>query len=363
MTILRLAAGIALIAGWMVFAVSPKTPASTGPRDIDHSELHPKELSGTALSMSEAFAKPTRLLRLGGRLIVIDRYADQPIHILNAASGTREQGIGRRGEGPGEFKGARSVLPDPLDPRAFWVFDSRLARLTRVDPDRSDMRPSSAVKTVPVLMESTATDVAWLPTGSLIATGFFAEGRLAILDGHGRTMGRIGLLPSGGQDAPTPVLQHAYTGRIAVHPHGSLVALACRHASRLEIHATDGSMFLLVETPFKFDPVFRVRASGHGPVMATGQDLRFGYLDVATTESRIYALFSGRTRGGFPGRANYGEYVHVFDWAGNFLHAFRLDNDVIAIAVNEDSSVLDAVRHLPVPSVIRYRLEGEMAVH
>ncbi|NIU77657.1 MAG: hypothetical protein GWN71_30125, partial [Gammaproteobacteria bacterium] len=89
--------------------------------------------------------------------------------------------------------------------------------------------------------------------------------------------------------------------------------------------------------PFDFEPVFEVGRKNGQPSLATGADLRFGYVDVATTEDRIYALFSGQTRGGAPpGRAVFGLYVHVYDWTGQLREVLELDRPAISVAVTED---------------------------
>ena len=58
------------------------------------------------------------------------------------------------------------------------------------------------------------------------------------------------------------------------------------------------------------------------------------------------------------GRHYMGRFVHVFDWAGNFVKAIELDADVVTIAVDENSNVLYAVRHDPYPAILRYPLTG-----
>jgi hypothetical protein len=94
--------------------------------------------------------------------------------------------------------------------------------------------------------------------------------------------------------------------------------------------------------------------------MASGDDLRFGYVDVATTGSRIYGLFSGRRRGDFPrGQAVYARQIHVFDWAGELEAVLDLDSDVIAIAADERDRVLYAIRHDPLPAIVKYELPFE----
>ncbi len=90
--------------------------------------------------------------------------------------------------------------------------------------------------------------------------------------------------------------------------------------------------------------------------MGSGDDLRFGYVDVATTESRVYGLFSGRLRGEYPKAATYAREVHVFDWTGRLETVIHLDSDAIAIAVDERDDTLYTIRHDPLPAIMKYGL-------
>lgn len=90
--------------------------------------------------------------------------------------------------------------------------------------------------------------------------------------------------------------------------------------------------------------------------MASGQDLRFGYIDIAVTDERIIALFSGRSRAERPGRANVGNILYIYDWKARLHDVYKLDSDVIAIAVRD--SILYALRHDPRPAVLRYVLKN-----
>ncbi len=150
------------------------------------------------------------------------------------------------------------------------------------------------------------------------------------------------------------MVQHVFQATLAIHPNRELIVAATRHASNIEIYRTDGTVVGVFEGPLPVEPRYEIQNSAGRPTMATGSDLRFGYLDVTASAKHIYALFSGRTRAGFPGAANFGRFVHVFDWTGNFELAFELDAAVLTIAVDEDGHSLYATRHEPEPAVLRY---------
>lgn len=359
MAVIKLIIGITAITAWMVFALSPGGPTADGPASLDHAGLPTQELAGETLAEAETFALPTKVSVVAERLVVVDRYAEQPITWLDRTTGSVIGYFGLRGEGPGEFAAATSIVKDPADSSTLWVYDFGLARLTPIDPNGSDLLGRPEFPTLTLRTPAPTLDVAWLPDGSLIATGFFSEGRLARFDRQGDLIGMVGSIPPTSVSAPPAVRQHAFHSVMALSPDYKRVVLASRYAGLVEIYETHSWSQLSADSPFPFDPRFEVAESSHGPVMAGSPHTRLGYVDVAVTAERIYALFSGRTPAGYQNRASFGEYVHVFDWSGKFLNALKLDAEVIAIALDETASTLYAVRHLPVPAVLRYELAND----
>ncbi|MFQ5890611.1 MAG: BF3164 family lipoprotein [Gemmatimonadota bacterium] len=357
MRIIKLSTVLLVTTAWMVFAVSPKTKRSGGPLSLDHSSLHVTELQGTVLSESDLFALPTAIAVVEDHLVLVDRFGEHVVHVLSRATGEIMDSFGRHGEGPGEFKVAYSIDPVPGEEPVFWIFDAGLQRLTCVrlhDADRRERPWESPI--LELHARGTVTNPVWVSDDALISLGFFLEGRLAKLDAAGNVTAMLGSLPEADREVPPNVLLHAYQGTMKPSPDRSRLAVVTRHAGFVEIYGAGGELVNRTGGPFPFEPRFEVKPGPEGPVMGSGRDLRFGYLDVATTGDRIYALFSGRTREGFPGRANYGEYVHLFNWSGEFEGALRLDAEAIAIAVDAEKRRLYAVRHLPQPGVLAYRL-------
>ena len=148
----------------------------------------------------------------------------------------------------------------------------------------------------------------------------------------------------------------AYRGTLKADPLRERLVLANRHAAYIEVFGSDGRTRHRIVGPTPFEPAFEVKVGERGPSMASGEDLRFGYVDVAPTGDRIYALFSGRTRGAYPDRAVYGSTVHVFGWDGALQAIFELDIDAMAITVDEERDRILAVRHLPTPAVVSFDL-------
>lgn len=349
---------VAAVAAWLAFALSPKgggPRSDPGPPDLDHAGLSLSELAGEALTRDEALGLPAAAEVVGDYLVVVDRGGATPLHSVHVPTG-RLVSFGREGEGPGEFQ-----APWALDPvsgeSAFWVWDVGLQRLTLVQLDGArPSRPLRESPTLPLRSSAAVTGVVRREDGGWVALGLFTGGRLGEFDEEGRLRGEREPLPEADDDLPVQVLQQAYDGRIETRPDRRLVAVGVRKAGRIEIYdLAEGSM-RLARVPYAFEPRFGIRERAGEPAMATGDDVRYGYVDLAATPTRLYGLFSGRTPAGYPDRPTFGEYVHVFDWEGEFLGALRLREAAIALAVDERAGRLYAVSHDPTPAIWRYEL-------
>jgi hypothetical protein len=134
------------------------------------------------------------------------------------------------------------------------------------------------------------------------------------------------------------------------------VAVATRHADRLDIYRPDGTRVASADRPLGFEPVYQVARAAGRPTMATGDELRFGYIDVATTDRYVYALYSGLRRADAPGRANYGRVVRVFDWNAKLVRTMELDQLVFSIAADPSDRRLYAAAIDPSPALVVFDL-------
>jgi hypothetical protein len=298
-------------------------------------------LRASELNRSAVLALPTSLRVIGDFIVVIDAASDSALHVFDRRTGEHVRSLGRRGKGPGEFYGAWSLESGLDSAPGVWVYDLPLRRMTEVSlahvPDR-------VVAGAMVRMADGAvlTEPFWLTPDTIVTLGFFRDSRLALFDRSGHRIGGLG--SPAPEVAPNQPMQ-ASQARLARHPAQPVLAVANRYVSRIEfIDLATGS------TQSVSGPV-SVNTDRHPVEMD-----RFAYVDVSAMADRVVALFSGRTTPEFGEDAVFGDRLHVFDWRGTFEGAFRLDADVLAIAMDQDGAFVYALRHEPVPAVVRFRL-------
>ena len=333
-----------------------------GPAELDHAGLNVVAVTGDVLFDSDVLAMPGDIAIVGERLVVVDVVADSAILLLNRVTGESIRSFGRRGAGPGEFEAAWSVDPVYGSVSECWIYDLGLGRLTYVDLN-DEFFDADALGERIINLGGNAQSLGPVRTADAntsLSLGMYTGGRLGVYDARGALRATVASLPPGAANHPPNVRQHAYQATLIPHPNRRLFAAVTRMASLVEVFRADGSRLVTAEGPLHVEPTYQVRQGEEGKaVLATGPDLRFGYVDGSASSDYVFALFSGRTReGATNGTAVMGRFVHVFDWSGNFVKAIELDADVVTIAVDEGSNVLYGVRHNPHPAIVRYSLAG-----
>lgn len=303
-------------------------------------------LSGGVLYRSSELVVPGVLEVLGDKLILADNYADRSLRVIRRSDGALERAFGRKGRGPREFEAVLSI--DVLDDAGrVMVHDPVLQRVTWIDLDADfDDGQWRADRSLRLQAPAMVLATTWTPTG-FVGVGSFTDGRLAHLAADGTLVRTTGSAPVVAGEVSPPVWTRAYQARLKARPDRARLAVVSRFADRLEIYDREGKAVARGSRPYGFD-VDDVRTDDPA-------DVRFGYVDVATTDSRIYALFSGRTRA--EGDAYLGDRILVFDWGGRLLDTWAVDSRLMTIAVAPEGDWLYGVRHDPEPAVMAYRLD------
>lgn len=238
-----------------------------------------------------------------------------------------------------------------------WAFDPKNTRIVafRIG-NTGSLIPQEA--RLLAIVAGAPTSSLWLNDTTLIAAGLFAGGRFILLDRTAQKARPSGQIPYSSKELPPFAIQQALQPSIAVQPKGSGLAIGARYAGRIDIYHVPSDSLHPAKVPVAFDPLFRIALRKSVPQFQQDQSTRLGYISMTATATRIYALFSGRTRGGYPGRANVGRKVDMFDWNGEYLKSIRLDRDVYDIAVDTAGTELTAMVLKPHPALMRYPLEA-----
>ncbi|MFW6089174.1 MAG: BF3164 family lipoprotein [Gemmatimonadota bacterium] len=350
---IRFALGSAFAAVLIVVAACGPSldPSDVQPPDFSHEGLAYDWLRGRLGTPDDAIGSVADLMVIGDYLLIADYpVGGSAVHVLRSEDGRRVSGFGEAGEGPGEFGGIPSLVNAPRDRRSFWAYDANLSRLTLYHLSEVLAGRTDGSRHVRAEVPRILYDVAFLDSARAVGLGLFAEGRIGLFDPRDPTISFVGELPAAPDGVPASVVQHAHQGRLAVRPDGRRFTLATSYAGLLEIRGRDGRLVRRADVPFAFEPDYTVDDGS----MIRGLENRMGYADVQATDRYIVALFSGRAEAHFRREMRLGEYLHLFNWDGDFVHAYRLDRPVSRIAVDVAGRRLFAAAELPEPVVVTF---------
>lgn len=186
-----------------------------------------------------------------------------------------------------------------------------------------------------------------LRNGYWLSNAVFPESGLLsveeLVDGHlvSRSMVGRSLFPD---VSARIVLVNLNANVIAAAPGGDRIAQVFRRTSRIHVYSASGTLERRIAGPIEV-----VARYDEFPALDTGEtkmrtrpDTKFCYIDVAATSTSIVALFSGRSLGEFP--RSGGEQLHVFQWDGRLIGAYKLDAPVQEIAAGPDERFVWAFR-------------------
>ena len=297
-------------------------------------------IPGKVLLEGDELGMPTRLVLHGDEVLLVDRFRGEAIFGVDRRSGEVTWSFGPKGEGPRELKSPKALVVVGQD---LAVLDAGLNRISWLTPDAAD-GSYSFLGTTQIVSKSVPTDFSLSAEGPFVVSGFLGNQRLGQVSREGAFLRHLGAAPDV-DELPPPRRAEVFQGTLRSGHNGRLHVATSRFASHIDVLDDETGGLRTIWGPERFAP------------HAGKYETRFGYLDSAPMSDGFLALYSGRTRDEYPGRANYGAIVDEFGWDGTHRARYELDSDVITIAYDESERTLYAVRHDLVPAILVYELD------
>ncbi len=310
----------------------------------------------------QAIGRADALVTTDRYLWIADGNGDPFLHLVDLQSGAVSQSFGRRGDGPGDYRGARPIFVDPDASDGVIVYDGPLRRLTRLRADAAGGAQVGRITTLAGLVPIPRR-LGALGSGYV---GWLADSapRWVILDADAT--------PIRYSDGPLvgPVDVHwqqrvnaSSTLSICGRPDGSGFAVAYGSAGRIELYDSLATLLGLAAVPDSSDGDF-VTVEGFGSELRW-RNARYFYGGCAATDRFLFALYSGKPEGK-PEEMNWGgSTVQVFDWKGHLISMLRLPVAMAEIAIDRSGVLLfgssadgSVVHRFDVPTELQGPLPG-----
>jgi len=295
-----------------------------------------KNIDYTALEVTDRFAFDeifhpswTGFRAINGKIFVPEVAGDEvSVHILNIVeedgSLIYEKGIGRRGQGPGEFLEINDIIAtDSL----IYIYDGNLRRLVSYDSDSGELAQTNDVH---LRKSGRAVNIHSVNDEKFVGIGLFFGKRFIIMDSSGETVGEYGKLLEFNSNFSGSDLDISWFSFGVVKPDEPFIYIFSWNADFIEKYDGNGQLIKRVQGVQK--PVPDMELRNDYPFNAG----TLSYISVDTDENYIYGLYSGLSR---EDHGLSGNIIHKFDWDLNLIEAYKLDQRFNQITVDGNGNL------------------------
>lgn len=288
-----------------------------------------KELNYIPVEVKRSFLfpeifNPRTIQYIDDKLYVTEsQNPDVSFHVLNADPDTHsliyEEGLGRRGEGPGEFLEINDIVAtDSL----IYIYDGNQLKMVSYDPASGEL---ASYEDIHLRTTGRPTTIYSFAEDHFIGVGLFFGSRYIIMDANGETVSEHGNLIEFNSDFSRRDIALGWLSFGTVHPQEPYVYLFSMNADFIEKYDGDGNLIKRIQGVENPEPNMELRDEWPFHVGTVS------YLSVVSDENYIYGLYSGFSR---EGDGLYGNIIHKFDWDLNLVDAYKLDQRINQMSVD-----------------------------
>ena len=299
-------------------------------------------VKGEIVNTDALIGQPAGLCCTDTRLLILDRYENYTLTIIDTKN---YKSIGRElpiGGGPGEVTWPLFVTISTNGKRLFVfrrnsfifnTYDFSDDKLSFIDNVHIKKSPAHAVP---------------IENGFVGIGMMFENGRYGIYNNQGDLIQETGVYPNYGKSKDHISRYFIDQGYLCSHPNGTHFALGTSNSDNVEFFSCKNGEIQLLKRYGKGI----VNAEMDNNILKIEESNITGYKGTYTSEKYCYMLYSGKPYGDNPNQSLWAENIFVFDWNGNFVKSYRLDNEIRYFCVDESNNVIYGV----------VRLEGEYAI-
>ncbi|GEM_PF-1225357 len=294
---------------------------------------------------SDLFSIPLQMITKDTLLIVLDRYQkDNNTFIykaFNTNNGNTISTFGRIGKGPDEFQFPSFLTDISYNSNLFGVYNGKRFMFNELSIDSIVSNSRRLTVKSYQNLSNFYSKIIKTDKEHFFGSGFFDKGRYALSDTAGNILTVKGDYPFEHQFSLSKRdLGMAFQCKLKKHPNKQLVVSATANSANLEIIKVGTHGFEVIKKINSRPTIFENNGSKNRIDVDVLQENRYGYQNVSITKDYIYALYSGKK---MDKSYHYTDIVLVFDWEGNPVIRYNLDQEVRYISAKANNEALFAI--------------------
>ena len=294
-------------------------------------------------------ASPGGIQQMGDELLIIDFRSDSLFHRVHVPRREYLGQYGQRGQGPEDF--IHPVSLNPYDRNALCCYDQGTRRLKVIERDSLTHRLHNS--TLLTCNGPWNFDVIPFGEGRFVVQGCIQDSLFAVIDGDGEPVCLAGEHPYK-DDRERSLNPHframAYQGPFRITPSGKM-AFATANSKIMYIYRLEQDRLQPVNIQAEWYSDYMPESNKGGGFSVVFKSSVVAYRDLSLSDSRIYALYSGRL---YREKGWYCQYIHAYDWEGNLKEQYQLDVPIIFFCVDESAHRIYGIASQPNPELVQF---------
>lgn len=324
-------------------------------------EIVPQTLQHVTIEIPDMIlGSPGGIQKLGDGLLIMDYKSDSMFHYVDLKHKKYVGQFGSKGQGPDEFIHLTSLQPYSDKTVCGYDLMKREIKILKWDSLNNRINGSTRKKWT----DAWAFDVVPYGQNQFVGNGCFKDSIFAAFDSLGNITDLAGEYPYRDENERKISVRNralAYQGTLRVTPKGRL-AFATMCAKILFLYEIHDNRLrrrkVVIDSYADYKPDYSGGESSY-TVVHNG-NLPVCYRDLSVTESRIYALYSGRSFKEY-GLAEWEcGYIYVYDWEGNLQTLYQLELPLLCFCVDELSGCIYGIANVPEPTLVCFHLPSDV---
>ncbi len=300
-------------------------------------------------SISDSLISPTEIEIVGNHIILLDRKSDRPFHLIDISKEKYVGSYAKRGQGPGELQVPWKISKKndnefiAYDVAGKKILGYTIGALTNRKPPFLEKKINE---------EGICSAVEVIDNNIYYTNDLVTTNRIYKLDTLQNQIKGYGSLLYNSKNVSDFNFGQACRSIMAYNNNKFVIGYLL--APHFEIYDPQKNEWKSILALDNFPPIFEEIVLGENKRFSTTEETKLGFVDISLTDKYIYLLYSGEKMSDH--KNDEGNIILVFDYDGNPITQYKLDNYITIFEVLDDRIVYAIQKDIR-SELIKYNLK------